>query len=352
MAKSRKPAASQQEQNAVAQSIEDFKDKMGIDQGNAYTNIVVLLPDGSLLRLDWRSVQGRMSEANKFRDLPTDSIIKLDGLTYVFGEDARTFASAVEDWPATNRYTSQFYKRLFQYALYRAYKHRIGEGIIKPSVVMSIPAKLYSNEEYTNDVIRNLSGIHNIYTLSGQCLRIDIEDMLAVPEGGGSQIEAATLYPQAREGTWIVYDEGYLTGDVIRYEKGVYVPDSADSDPHCGIGLIAKAVSKYIEATKHITIAPEQIDPMLTCDAIEVNKQSVSISALVNVAKERLAEKITRFVMKAAAGHNLSGIILTGGGAELLKLHLETEFAESGLPQPLLAPNPRRANVEGAFKIL
>ncbi|HRE48801.1 MAG TPA: ParM/StbA family protein [Aggregatilineales bacterium] len=321
---------------------------ISLDLGNGYCN---LMADGGI-SADWRSVQGRLSDATRFNDLPFDDVINISGVWWAFGAGAYTYAArSLEDFPATNRYFSEWYKRLFTYALHRAYGVRLGEGIFYPRVVLSIPAGIFANEDVVQRVKESLAGDYQIGTTRGSELRVKIEDgnLQIIPEGAGSYIATATQNQIVQSGLWYVGDGGYLTFDVIAFRDGDYAPDLSVSDAAAGMRYVAAAVSRKLHAAAGNEVRPEDIDPYLTCDAITINGRAYPIGEHRATAICQLVERVAGFITRSMSGQNLTGIILTGGGAEVLRTGLEQALVPLTV---IVAPNPRRANVLGGFALI
>lgn len=320
---------------------------ISLDLGNAYCN---LMADGPVVS-DWRSVQGRVSDSRGLKELPFDDVIQIQDTWYVFGEAAYTYAPrTLEDFPATNRYTSKWYKRLFAFALHRAYGLRLADGPFYPAVILSIPASHYSNDLVVEKIRENLIGPYFLVNTHGQATQavIDSAGLRIIPEGAGSFLAAAAANRNLESGLWFVLDIGYLTSDIVAFRDGDYAPDLATSDSEAGMSRVAKAVARFIVGVTGVELRAADIDPQLHCPSIEINKEMIDIQDVKRTAVVTLGERIARFVMQASAGQNLSGLLLTGGGAELLRDAIQIP----GLPIPIVAPNPRRANVEGAYKLL
>lgn len=322
---------------------------ISLDLGNAYCNLTA----SGGLNFDWRSVQGRVSDATRLKDLPFDHVINIEGQLWAFGSAAYTFAPrTLEDFPATNRYFSAWYKRLFTYALFRAFGLRIGEGVFYPRVILSIPAGLYSNEDVVRKVKDNLIGAYTISTVLGTDLHVVIHpgNMQVVPEGAGAYIACASAPNGAvfQQGLWFVVDVGYLTSDIVAFRDGDYVPDLSNSDPAAGMRYVSGAVARKLHAITSVDLKPEEIDPYLQCDAMTVNSVSHPIGAYRTAALTNLGTRIAGFVQRNSAGLNLTGIILAGGGAD----YVHEYISSAGLPAVHLSPNARRANVEGAYSLI
>lgn len=324
-------------------------DSISLDLGNAYSN---LMASGGL-SCDWRSIQGRLSDATRLKELPFDHCIQIGGSYWVFGAAAYTWCPrTLEDFPATNRYFSDWYRRLFLYALHRAFGLRLSEGVFYPRVVLSIPAGLYSNEDVVAKVRDTLVGRYCIGTTVGTELHIVVnrDTLQIIPEGAGAYIACASAANGAvfQQGLWYVVDVGYLTSDIVAFRDGDYVPDLSNSDPAAGMRYVSAAVARKLHAATDVDLKPEEIDPYLHCDAMTINSVSYPISEYRTGALTNLGTRIAGFVQRNSAGLNLAGIILAGGGADYVRDYI----SGTGLPAIHAAPNARRANVEGAFSLI
>jgi hypothetical protein len=325
---------------------------LAVDLGNAYCNLAA---DGGIVA-DWRSIQGRVSDANRMRDLPFDHIIGLGDAWYVFGEAAYTYAPrSLEDFPTTERYTTAWYRRLFAYALHRAYGLRLAEGPFYPKAIVSIPAREFANTRRTEQVRDNLTGPYIIHNTLGSTLQVVMnkEALTIVPEGAGTFFYMLDKHSQNgrssyAQGTWLVLDLGYLTGDVVGFIDGEYIPDMATSDSQAGMRYVAQRVADFVRSEGGPDIPAEHYDPQLGCDSVIINGLAYNIQKERDDARAALAERIVRFITRIAAGQNLSGILLTGGGAEVMGDLLNLKK----LPPLTRVPNPRRANVDGAYSLL
>ncbi|MHB8752915.1 MAG: ParM/StbA family protein [Aggregatilineales bacterium] len=164
---------------------------MCFDLGNGFAKMLALLDTGPLGPIRWRSVQGRTGKKTRLHQLPPDWTIKWRGTFYVFGERAYTECSdSLEDFPTTDRYVSEWYKRMFAFGLYKAYGLRVVDhpGPYKPDIVASVPAKEFANEGRLNAIIENLCGDYQIETVLNTQLEIEVteENLTVIPEGVGS----------------------------------------------------------------------------------------------------------------------------------------------------------------------
>lgn len=315
---------------------------ISIDAGNAYTNVVT----SNGVNLDIRSVQGRITTARAFTDYPFDDVIKVGADWWAFGEAAFTWAaSTIEDFPATNRYTSAWYRRQLAYVFHRVYGLRTSPGPYSPSVVFSIPARLYKNSDLTEAIIAHVSGRYEVATSQNTGLIVDVTNPLCIPEGAGAMTLTASSNPNVGAGLWMVIDVGYLTTDIVFFRDGDYVKDLADSDPELGVRKVALAVSDYIMAQTGIDVNPIEVDRQLECTAMTISGRAIDVTTPRHSALTDLANGVSQFVHRVTARRNIAGAILAGGRVDLLAPFLSIS------PAPIMAPEPRRANGLGGLII-
>lgn len=324
---------------------------ISVDLGNAYSNLMA----DNAIAADWRSIQGLVSDNNRINELPFDSVIKFNNRWYVFGDATRTLSANVEDFPTTERYTSAWYKRLFAYALHRAYGLRLSESPFYPKVVASVPAREFANEKRVEKIKANLAGGYVIGNVAGGTLQVDVtaDNLTIIPEGAGTYFymldkgdtNGRTLYAS---GLWAVLDIGFLTADIVAFRNGDYMPDISTSDPRLGIRFVADKVARFVRGEGGPDLDPSEFDEMLMCDSIVLNGSTYTIKETREKALNELGEGIGRLLQKEFSNSNVGGIMLTGGGGG----YLTNRIKANNLPGIVLVPDPRRANVEGGFKLL
>lgn len=328
-------------------SLAAVNDNISLDLGNAYSN---LRGDNELV-LDWRSIMAPLSGANKLRDWPVEDVIQYEGQWWVVGDKSYTLApDAIQENPTVNRYISEWYRRLFAFALHKAFNKRVGQEIVYPRVIASIPAGLFKNPDEAEAVKNNLTGDYQIGNVYGGTLHVSVmpQKLLLIPEGVGTYFGFVfgpgnnTLY---QSGTWMIADIGYLTLDAIMLRDGEYMPDAARSDEKTGMSYVAGNLQEFVFSKGRVRLDRPSIDKAMECDVITVNQKALNIAQHRTDSLEALGKRASMLLEQWAAGQNLSGIILTGGGAE----HLHSYIQSNMLPTITLAPYPRRANVDGAY---
>lgn len=333
----------------TAQSVEasNTGDTLSLDLGNAYSNA----QGDNGLALDWRSIQAPLSASNKIADWPIADVIEFNGQWWAVGDPCYTLApDNIQENPTTNRYISEWYKRLFAFALHKAFYKRVGEGVLYPRIITSIPASLFKSQDETAAVKANLVGDYEIGNVFRGDLIINVSPLhvVIVPEGIGTYFQyvfGAGNNSAYQAGTWMIADGGYLTLDCVMVRGGDYIADAAQSDERAGMSIVAAELKEYIRSKTRASLDRAEIDKAMECDTITANGKTVNIVQARTDMIERVAQRATLKLEEWAAGKNLSGILLTGGGAKYLHPHI----VSNNLPPISLVPNARRSNVNGAY---
>lgn len=321
------------------------------DLGNANARMWC---NGLAQPISWRSVQGHTGHKTRYTKLPKDWAIKWRDMAYVFGDRAYAeVPDTLDDWPTTDRYVSDWYKRMFAFGLYRASLYRDNpDEPYEPIVVLSVPAKEYSNPTRLNDIQERLIGVYRIETVNGDIVEVDITDnnINLVPEGLGSFLYTSAQYPdhELDKGLWVVIDLGYLTGDYVEFRNGIYVPDSPDSNDKLGMNYVSQRVADYIHGMGGPSLTAAYVDPMVNEQCIIVSNEPYQVNDEYHSAMGELGTRVSDWVRRKAANKDVKGVLLTGGNvanqAQSIALHK--------LPRPILCPDGEMGNLLGAHLML
>lgn len=320
-----------------------------MDLGNGFSK---MLCSGQDVPIRWRSVQGQVGRKTRMNELPHDWTIKWRGTPYVFGDRAYIECpDSLEDFPTTDRYTSDWYKRMFAFALHKAYGLRLSQGdgapAFAPEIVASVPAKEYANAARLEAIKDNLLGLYQIETVLGTTTEVEVSDanLTLIPEGAGSFLFMTAQGNSALEkGLWVVLDLGYLTGDVVFFKDGSYVTDSSDSDDKLGMINVSERVAESIRGQGGPSLTPAEIDPMVNDPCITANGNPYTVSDAYHEAMTELGRRAAGFLQRKCAGKNIAGILLTGGNAD----KQATFIVPPKLPIPIVCTDGEHGNIRGA----
>lgn len=340
--KSAQPAAK------TVPSLREVRHFLSCDLGNAYSNI----RSDNDVASDWRSIMAPLTSSNRLADWPIEHVMRYEGDWWATGEICYTLApETIEENLTMNRYRSDWYKRLFAFALHKAFNKLVGQEVVYPQVISSIPASLFKIRESADNVQRNLIGDYEIGNAYGGTLHVSVQKVTIVPEGIGTYfgyVFGPGNNRQFESGTWMIADFGYLTLDAVFVRDGEYIADMARSDSQTGMSIVAEQLREYVQAKTNVELDRAQIDKAMECDLIEVNARSVNISQERETALAQLGNRAALLLEQWSRRANLNGIICTGGGAKYVYSHIISDM----LPPLTLAKEPRRANVDGSYMYL
>lgn len=328
------------------------KGDLSLDIGAANTNIEA----DNDVSLDHRSILAPLQNTSGMGELPEEWCFRFQGKVSVYGEACYTYApDHVADNIDEGRYFTPWYKRAFAAALWRTYRSYLDSGcVVMPRVMSSIPAKLFKNPEIVSRVHDHLMGEYEIESVAGKLLRVRVDGnrLKIIPEGAGTHM--SYVYGQTKGvtpayymgGTWGVFDMGYLTLDAVFFRDNVYVKDDSQSDPRAGMSYVAEIVTNYIHNKSGVLMHPTEIDVLMRKEAITINNgKPIPIKERREEALITLGERATQDIEQWSRGRNLRGVILTGGGAEMIFPYLKSDR----LPEITTAEKSPRANVIGAY---
>lgn len=254
---------------------------------------------------------------------------------------------------------SEWYKRMFAFALYKAYHLGTGiyQGAFKPDIIASVPAKEFANEGRLGAIIDNLCGQYHIETVLTTQIQIDVteETLTVIPEGVGSYLYMTKCQtPDSRQqldlerGRWGVFDGGYLTGDWCEFLDGVFVADSSDSDEHLGMINVSQRLADYIRGQGGPSVSAAYVDELVNQDFIKINDVPYDVREAYHEAMSELGNRIARFIERKGAGKDFAGILLTGGN-----MRRQADFIVlPRLPKPLVCIEPGNGNLLGSLELL
>lgn len=321
---------------------------LSLDLGNAYAN---LRTDGDQID-DWRSIMAPLTDANRLGAFPENDVMRYEDRWWATGQSCYTLGQeTIEERSHLARYISPWYRRLFAFALHRAFRQHIGKEILYPHVISSIPARLFKNKREADQIKLNLVGQYELGNTSGGTLHVNIpaDRLVVIPEGIGTYFGFAFgSNRQYDSGTWMIADFGYLTLDTVMVRDGDYIADAAQSDSQTGISTVSQAVTDYLYSETHIMLDRAAVDEQIGKDCIPVNGKARDISEVRNAALQEMANRATGLLEGWSSRHNLSGLILSGGGAPYIAPFINSDH----LPPVTIARLPRRTNVDGAYQYI
>ncbi|MCU7950953.1 MAG: ParM/StbA family protein [gamma proteobacterium symbiont of Bathyaustriella thionipta] len=145
-----------------------------------------------------------------------------------------------------------------------------------------------------------------------------------------------------------VVDIGGNTTDVTYINAGNTINTARSGTRTVGVlhirDKLRRLIFKDFDDTDEVTDA--QLDKILRTNEFKLFKTTHNVSELVDKAVKESAEKVFNFVReKVGRGSQLDYIVFVGGGAELLRKHIEQTYDHAIVPK-----NPQFSNARGMLK--
>lgn len=209
------------------------------------------------------------------------------------------------------------------------------------------------------------------YTKSGEIItktiKVDLVNIIPQPDGTLGKLQFH-LDPSVKTGFIIapnetyavnvgIIDIGHYTTDYCQFKSNSYVEHNNVSGSYQGVEEIYKVmkirVTKYF-ADLGLTYTPEDkaLDEIVQTGQLFFGGKIYVFEDELKKEKQNLAHRIMDTVLEYwgdGAANRLDKIIITGGGAELLKEELAAEFAERQIQEGIVMEDSDTANVYGYY---
>lgn len=206
-----------------------------------------------------------------------------------------------------------------------------------PMLVLGLPSRLHGSQQKR---LAELAAMH--LQIGPERVRVLPQPLgafmaLALDESG--EPVATRNYVEER---WGVIDVGYYTTDFGLIDGGVW--SEAGSHSIAGASSVASALRDMIEAAHHVNLPLRQCDDILRARATTIYGRRVDLGAAVDELKGDFAQKVAEAAIQVFGDSlpTLDGILLAGGGAELISADLKSQW-----PHVLVPKNARFTVAEG-----
>jgi plasmid segregation protein ParM len=261
--------------------------------------------------------------------------VRLNGKDYFVGQTAlihtagRLLDGLSDDWIETPEHL----------ALMIAGYHRAKASIDdeNPLLVMGLPSRLHARQHQR---LRELAVMH---------LHIPLDRVRVVPQPVGAFMGLALDeqgQPVANRSIdterWGVIDVGYYTTDFGLLIGGIWSHAGARSI--AGANTVADALRERIANEHKTTISLRAADEALRTGTLRLYGRTIDVSDHARDASSNFARQIIEGAVNTFGETlpSLDGILIAGGGADLVFPHLQKEF-----PHAVCAETPRFAIAEG-----
>lgn len=318
--------------------------KAGVDVGYGYTKAIsplekVIFPSvvGTVENIRYQSELARRREGR---------ISELDGHSYFVGELAQTQSRLQFTLLDRSWIKSRQYRILFLTALGEL-RTAGGSEEAQFKVVTGLPVEYYQDKEV---VAGPILGTHQI-KINGRQRELKVVRLKVIPQPVGSlfhlilnsegRIQGGEM---ARSRVGII-DIGYYTTDFVLVDELEFI-DKASGSINVGMGTVYQTLARKIsEQFGFRNLSLPRVERYLREEALRIHGKRREIRPLAEPVLAETAESILSQARTIwGEGQDLDRVLITGGGAEVLKDYL------SGYPQAVIAEGPVTANAEGFLK--
>ncbi len=231
--------------------------------------------------------------------------------------------------------TTDHYRALLMEALYR-----LGERYVA-LLVLGLPTDLYMNDKEQLQHLKGFVGHHQIHGRD-----VVVQDVVVCNQPMGSTAAFAR-----RRGRVAVIDIGYRTTDTTLMVNGRIDP-SGYSTCQTASRDVCDAVAREFGASTGIDVSADMVDQAFRAGGMTIERRLkiYDLREHLDAVAPALAETIWASVQTTLRQSVtlLDQILLTGGGAHLLRSYFEALVS----PVPVTVPSdPAKANVEGYLQL-
>ncbi|MEW6741017.1 MAG: ParM/StbA family protein [Nitrospirota bacterium] len=288
---------------------------IGIDVGYGYTKIVTDNGNGLITPITFRSVVGTYEDGIQVEGLKssTKEIVTVSNQRFLVGSSALKHSNRILNGREKGWINSIAYTVLLKYAL-----QVIEANSVDLTITTGLPVNYYkSDKEKLTNLIRDLA--------QDYCINLTVK-VIPQPLGSffnllfGSNSTIAT--PGLSSEKVGVLDIGFYTTDLITVHELEIVDKQIDSFEN-GISTALDAISKDIEDTYGMRPDLYKTEQAVKQGYVKAFGAEKDIRFIAQQRLTELAQEITakaKTIWKSAA--DIDRVVLTGGGASLLKSYL------------------------------
>lgn len=297
---------------------------------------------------DWRRV------TNQGRQDPPVGYIKVNGVPYAYGDQARRYQ--IRERPAgAQRYTKEYYGVLMCAAL--SFKATTNERI--NLYATHAPADF----DYAEDLKAAARGTWEVHNQSGM-LRYAINAVETVDEPMAGVYHYA-LTPQYTErknnrlgsASFLTIDVGAYTADVVVFDAGYDLDLGSLKSTRIGMRNVlenfeAELRGKYRTTFKTaLDLDPRRVEKALLEGVYRAGREALDCIDIARAQMLSLTNDVVDIVNANGGWQNYDALAITGGGGGLLMPYLQEAFPHIDiLPVEPVSDRMRYANAIGAFK--
>lgn len=286
--------------------------------------------------------------------------VEVDGALHFVGPDANLRGDSTDTRAVLPNYAaSSEYRALVKGALYYIASNNLAEypNINRLDInIMGCGLPMTTIDTAQPDVLKAVNGVHKLPPLPGRTeeLTVNVKGCLIIPQPQGALINHASLAGStaAIEDNILVVDMGGGTLDwfmTVNRKRSVERSGAHQS----GILQAVRAVCEAIRpGLGRDAIMVDRVDKALrtTEKMVKISGESIDLTPYLSTAEGVIARSIQKMLEKAGGLDSMDMILLTGGGAEMVRPIIAKMLGgREGIIK--MDPDPVFSNVKGFYKI-
>lgn len=292
---------------------------IGIDIGYGNTKHACRNGVGGIGSGSFRSVVGTDAEVVSLASGFNNSVIRaeVDGVKYLLGESAAIHSPRLLEMRDRGWVNTPQYRALMRHAIEKAIEGKDTSGLNQ--VVTGLPVNYWKKDkEKLKGIVKDM--VHAVG------FEAEVE-VVYQPQGSLMDImfhEDGTLQnTEITNNKWGIIDIGFFTTDFISVnpQKGVIEKESGSIDS--GVSTALEAIKKDVENVHELhDVGLHDIEVAVRNGTIRAYGKPADITS---ISHKRLNELATEIAAKITTvwhnGASFDNVVLTGGGAEMLRYH-------------------------------
>lgn len=322
---------------------------VGVDDG--HYSVKVVTESGDMFSMPSRAKVGRSLISLSNSDDDYQFLVAMpEGTSYTVHESLQTYDDTrYMDYPRSAHSRVLVHKALLRAGL-------AGEDV---SIVTGLPVDYFFLPSGEENEILIQAKIENLTkeVVCGDRPMVNIVSNSVSPEALAAYVDQmmdmqgrpTKFYETINDSMVGVIDIGGKTTDcAVVLPRGKIVDKDRSGSNDIGVLMLNQTIASNIQSTYQVdNVPPRMVEMALRTGNIKVAGDVIDVSKMVDVEKERFAEKVIVGVKsKIGAGKDLDTVLFVGGGSIVMKDQLTKFFKHSQIPV-----DPEFANARGMFKI-
>lgn len=315
---------------------------ISVDSGKAYTKAVLRNEEGIIKKILFPTKVAEINDNLGIEVTSNSYSVEYDGKRYLIGD---MLSEERTNYDYT-KHTSEHLLCVYLAITKLLEKSKQPHALAKIDLAVNIPLSLYKNEakkKEFEEFIKNEGKVIG-FAVNQVPYSFSINSVLLLPEAVGPIYREINKY---RENRVLVIDIGSLNVSILEFNKLVPQYDRMVVST-LGVNILRSTLSESLTSSYGITITDDDTEQILREKHLYLfgEKQKDSNKMIVAIMTDHV-KRIFNYAKSRKITFANTNVILSGGGAILLKEYLLQEF-----PSATIVPDAQFANVLSFHQVL